>query len=103
MDEDTQPDAGLTPSAAVLRAGLAMSELDLQQLWVDYLALGGSMTPAELTEVLRGEWEVSGYEHDLLSQALNDHFTDHGHDHPVPYAEDVGQPEHRPHHGIRHR
>ncbi len=90
-------------SAAVLRAGLAMGELDVQQLWVAYITLGGSMTPPELEEVLRGERDISGYEHDLLTQALNDDFTSRGQDHPVPYAEDVEHPEQRPHQGTRHR
>ncbi len=93
----------LTASALVLRAGLAMSELDLPTLWVDYAALGGTMTLVELTQALRGERVVSDHEHDLLAQALNDDFTGRGQDHPVPYAEDLNDPGPRPDHGTQHR
>jgi hypothetical protein len=80
VSDDKGPGNELGSSAAVLRAGLAMSELDVQQLWVAYVTLGGSMTPPELHEVLRGERDISGYEHDLLTQALNDDFTSRGQD-----------------------
>lgn len=95
--------ANLTASALVLRAGLAMSELDLQTMWVDYAAFGGTMTLVELTQVLRGERVVTEHEHDLLAQALNDDFTGRGHDHPVSYAEDLEDPGPHPEHGTEHR
>jgi len=103
VDSDPKPVDGLPASAAVLRAGLAMSELDVQQLWGACTTLGGSMTPPQVQEVLRGERDVSSYEHDLLTQALNDDFTSRGQDHPVPYAEDVDYPGQRPRAGTRHR
>jgi len=103
VDDDAGPVGGLTPSAAVLRAGLAMGQLDLKQLWVGYLTLGGTMTAGEVTEVLRGEREISSHGHDLLTQALNDDFTSRGHDHPVPYAEDVAHNDERPLDGTHHR
>ncbi len=80
-----------------------MSELDRQTLWVDYAAFGGTMTLVELTQALRGERVVSDHEHDLLAQALNDDFTGRGHDHPVPYAEDLEDPGPHPEHGTEHR
>ncbi|MDT7695416.1 MAG: hypothetical protein QOI75_4783, partial [Pseudonocardiales bacterium] len=55
----------------------------------DSLALGGSLSQAELESVLRGKENVSDYEHDLIAQALNDHFTDRGQNHPVPYSDDL--------------
>jgi hypothetical protein len=72
-----------------LRSGLAMSELRPRRLWQDSLALGGSLSQAELESVLRGKENVSDYEHDLIAQALNDHFTDRGQNHPVPYSDDL--------------
>ncbi|MDT7567515.1 MAG: hypothetical protein QOE32_2262 [Pseudonocardiales bacterium] len=72
-----------------LRSGLAMSELSPRRLWQDSLALGGSLSQAELESVLRGKENVSDYEHDLIAQALNDHFTDRGQNHPVPYSDDL--------------
>ena len=87
----------------MLRAGLAMSELNPTTLWVSYLTVGGTMTSGQVTEVLRGQRDISAHEHNLLSQALNDDFTDHGLHHPVPYAEDVAADQDRPVHGTRHR
>ena len=98
---DTTDD--LTASALVLRAGLAMSELDPHTLWVDYAALGGTMTPAELTQALQGQRLLSDHEHDLLAQALNDDFTGRGQNHPVPYSEDLDDPGQRPDHGTHPR
>lgn len=103
VDKDTELVGELTPSAAVLRAGLAMSELDMNHLWVAYLTLGGTMTLDELTEVLRGEREISSHEHNLLTQGLNDDFTARGQNHPVPYAEDVAHNDERPLNGTHHR
>lgn len=76
-------------SASVLRAGLAMSQLQLGELWAAYAGLGGTMSAGEVEAVLRGEREPTAYEHDVLAQALNDHFTERGQDHPVPYADDL--------------
>jgi len=82
----------LTPSAGALRAGLALSGLDVRALWVSYLGLGGTMSLGEVVDTFRGLREVSAHEHDMLAQALNDHFTAHGHDHPVAYATELTPP-----------
>ena len=84
--------ADLPPSAAVLRAGLAMSELDVTDLYVGYLTVGGGMSLPQVSAVLRGERQVSAVEHDHLAQALNDYFTGRGQNHPVAYAEDLADP-----------
>jgi hypothetical protein len=76
----------------VLRAGLAMSDLELDDLWIAYVGLGGTMSAAEVEATLRGEREPTAYEHDVLAQALNDHFTERGQDHPVPYSGDLDDP-----------
>jgi hypothetical protein len=76
-------------SASVLRAGLAMSELELGELWLAYAGLGGSMGIDEVKATLRGEREPTAHDHNVLAQALNDYFTERGQDHPVPYAGDL--------------
>ena len=73
----------------VLRTGLALSNLDVAELWSAYLGLGGMMTLPELVVALQGDRAISSYEHNMVAQALNDHFTEHGQDHPVAYAEDL--------------
>lgn len=98
MHDDDLPPVGthLTSSAAVLRAGLALSGLEFSELHLGYLTVGGTLSPVEVEEVLEGVRVVSGLEHDYLAQALNDHFTARGQDHPVAYAEDLDQDEERP-------
>ncbi len=86
----------LTASAAMLRAGFALSELDLTGLYVGYLSVGGAMSLDDVGAVLRGEQEVPALEHDYLAQALNDYFTPRGPNHPVAYAEELENPGYRP-------
>lgn len=89
MAQEPRESEEQSASGMALRSGLAMSELSPRRLWHDYLALGGSLSQAELESVPRGKENVSDYEHDLIAQALNDHFTDRGQNHPVPYSDDL--------------
>lgn len=82
--EQTPPSSG-----PALRAGLALSDLDLTQLWTAYVGLGGSMTAEQLSEALASRRALSGHEHDMVAHALNEHFLARGHDHPVAYAEEL--------------
>lgn len=77
----------------MLRAGLAMSDLQPDDLWMASIGLGGTMSAAEVEATLRGAREPTAYEHDILAQALNDYFTERGQDHPVPYSGDLDDPE----------
>lgn len=74
-------------SSAVLRSGLAMSDLDFEQLWSAYVGLGGSMSAGDLRDALNGQREISDHQHDMVAQALNDHFVDKGQNHPVAYSD----------------
>ena len=76
-------------SGPALRAGLALSDLDLDQLWTAYFGLGGTMTAEQLGDALRSRRALSGHEHDVVAHALNEHFSAHGHDYPVAYAEEL--------------
>jgi hypothetical protein len=72
-----------------LRAGLSLSDLDLDQLWAGYVGLGGAMSHGELRAALDGSREITDHEHDTIAQALNDHFTAKGQNHPVSYSDDL--------------
>jgi len=69
MYESARQRSGLSPAA----------------LWWAYFALGGQATPLQLAAILQGEVAPSPHDHDLLSQALNERFTDLGQDSPIPY------------------
>jgi len=76
-------------SSIALRAGFALSRLEIGELWVAYAILGGSLDVEELEAVLDGRRRATNHEHDTIAQALNDHFTERGQDHPVAYSEDL--------------
>ena len=69
-------------------AARSMLGLDVTQLWMDALALGGTATIFELNDYLAGTADLPAHEYDVVAQALNERFVDEGGDHPVPYAED---------------
>jgi hypothetical protein len=56
-----------------------------------YVGIGGSLTSAELEEALQGRRSLSDHEHDVVAQALNDHFTSIGQDHPVAYSHELAE------------
>ena len=75
-----------------LRAGLALSGMTYEQLWVSYIGLGGTLDRDQLQTSLEGKSPLGSYEHDMVAQALNDHFTERGLNHPVAYARELRPP-----------
>lgn len=76
-------------SSEALRTGLAMSGLDVDALWSQCVALGSIPGGDWLEAVLDGTRARTAHEHDLVAQALNDHFVADQGDHPVRYATDL--------------
>jgi hypothetical protein len=70
-----------------LEAGLTRSGLTYQELWWRQVAVGGDASPLELEAYLLGLLTMDPHQHDVIAQALNEHFLDCGEDHPVPYSE----------------
>jgi hypothetical protein len=68
-----------------LSDGWDLSGLTLTQLWLRYLALGGSASPAQVAAYARGRLRPDSYQHNMIAHAINEHFTDRGEDHPVSY------------------
>ena len=85
---DSSPDRS---AALTLADGLHDSDLGVDQVYADYIAMGGTLTRIEVERALGGE-PCGGHEHNKLAAALNEHFVDAGHDHPVGYddAPDAG-------------
>jgi len=61
-----------THAEAELVNAVIGSELTVKDLWIRYLALGGSRTRQELQGYLSGESEWTSEDHDVLARALND-------------------------------
>ncbi|WP_132430468.1 hypothetical protein [Pseudonocardia endophytica] len=96
MSED--PARRLSPpeqraAAEALRAGLALSGLDVGDLWRASIALDqDAVPPAELHRILQSREDavrLTAHEHDVLAQALNDHFVERGDGHPVRYSTEL--------------
>ena len=73
-----------------LRTAMGQAELGLQELWLRYLALGGTATAEEVEAHVDGRrgggFDGDGHlQHDTLVQALNERFMEMDLNHPVPY------------------
>ena len=66
--------------------GLARSGMSYRELWRRQFGVGGDATALELEAYLLGLLRMDAHQHDLIAQALNEHFMDLGQDHPVPYS-----------------
>lgn len=89
---DDRDAVDLTESVVALRMGLALSGLQVQELWLSYLEVGGGMSLGQLVRTLRGRRALTPYEHDMVAQALNDHFIGCGEPQPVAPARELGMP-----------
>ncbi|HEY7146460.1 MAG TPA: hypothetical protein VH637_19630 [Streptosporangiaceae bacterium] len=68
-----------------LSDGWDLSGLTLHQLWLSYLAVGGTASPALVQAYARGRARPDSYQHNMIAQAINEHFLGKGEDHPVSY------------------
>jgi hypothetical protein len=75
----------MTGTKITLAAGQRQLALTDTELWIRYLALGGSGTIGHLTDHVRADTCPDSDEHKVIAQTLNDTFVERGHDHPVAY------------------
>ncbi len=68
-----------------LQAGMQLSGLTFPELWLRYIAVSGTVGELELEAYVLGLLVPDAYQHNLIAQALNEHFIDRGQDHPVAY------------------
>jgi hypothetical protein len=69
-----------------LEWGFLQSGLNYGELWWRQVSVGGDASSLELEAYLLGLLPLSPHQHDLIAQALNEHFLDQGEDHPVAYS-----------------
>jgi hypothetical protein len=67
--------------------GLQRSGLTPTDLWLRYYAVGGDAGEIEVEAYALGLLRPDTLEHNLIAQALNEHFLDCQEDHPVGYRE----------------
>jgi hypothetical protein len=75
------------PHRRELQNGFVRSGLSYHDLWWRQLAIGGDASALELEAYLLGLLNLSSHQHDLIAQALNEHYLDRNQDHPVAYSE----------------
>jgi hypothetical protein len=68
-----------------LQAGLSRCGMPYEELWLRQVALGGSAGRLEVEAYMLGLLAPDPYQHNVLAQALNEHFLERGQDHPVRY------------------
>lgn len=75
----------LQPSSLDLAQGLHLSGLTINDLWLRYIAIGGTATLVEVDVLIHSGAVIPDYDHNLIAHALNEAFVDRGQDHPVAY------------------
>jgi hypothetical protein len=70
-----------------LRQGLGESGLSMRQLYLAYLALGGTGTAVEVAAFIDGTPILDVRDFNILAQAINERFIELGTDQRVPYTE----------------
>ena len=77
--------------ALSLEDGLSRSGMSFDELWMRQLAVGGTAGRLEVEAYVLGLLEADPFQHDLLAQAINEHFIERGLDHPVAYSDTVSR------------
>ncbi len=68
-----------------LLSGMQAAGLGYAEIWLGQVAMGGTADEMEVEAYLVGLLEPPEHQHNLLAQAINEHFIERGQDHPVAY------------------
>lgn len=72
-------------AAALLEAAVHVSGISVGELWLDYVALGGNHTAAEVCAMVEGRRPLNRAAHDRLALAVNERMAEAGHGRLVAY------------------
>lgn len=72
-----------------LRAGFLSSGLSPTALWAGYFSMGGNLSQDEVLAALFNGLVLSPHDHNMVAQALNEHFIEVGRNHLVPYFDQL--------------
>ena len=72
-----------------LAEGLARSGMGFDELWLRQLSIGGDAGRLEVEAYVLGLLVVDTFQHDVLAQAINEHFMERNDDHPVGYRSPI--------------
>lgn len=74
----------------ILEEGRTQAGYQVEELWTQYLALGGNEPIDQLRAFLDGSSVPSRLDYDLLAHCLNERCRELGADNPMPYGDDLG-------------
>ncbi|HEY2643073.1 MAG TPA: hypothetical protein VGI56_04900 [Galbitalea sp.] len=74
----------------ILEKGRTQAEFRVEELWTQYLALGGNEPVDQLRAFLDGSSVPSRQDYDLLAHCLNERCRELGAGNPMPYGDDLG-------------
>lgn len=72
-------------ASAILEAAWKVTGIPLEDLWVDYFALGGYASLSRVGQMLAGDVPLTRSEHDRLAVALNERLAQEGWGSPLSY------------------
>jgi hypothetical protein len=67
--------------------GLMASGMTVNEMWLRQISVGGTAEEIEVEAYVLGLLQPSNHQHDVLAQAINEHFIAQGRDHPVAYSD----------------
>src|SRR4051812_31267733 len=76
MARTAPPRSEQMPPDPELEQARQLAGVSIEQLWYDYIALGGTSTPAGLQHGLADANTLSDHEHDVIAHAINERFMD---------------------------
>jgi hypothetical protein len=76
-----------------LRSAAAMLDISADDLWVGYVGIGGDLAPGAVEGFLDGHSDLLEPDYDRLVQVVNELFMERDEDHPVPYSDELDEPD----------
>lgn len=67
--------------------GVVASGMSVSEVWLRQIGVGGEAAQLEVEASVLGLLAPSPHQHDVLAQAINEHFIALGRDHPVAYSD----------------
>jgi len=86
------PDKQFRAETLNLHDGMVECGLTVAEVWLSQVALGGDAGALEVEAYVLGLLTPDSYHHDLLAQAINEHFIEQGRNHPVAYSDTTSDP-----------
>ena len=75
------------PPGLSLYDGMRQAGMSFEDVWLAQISVGGNADAMAVEAYVLGLLTPDRHQHNLIAQAINEHFIDRGADHPVAYAD----------------